>query len=1088
MPETIKTRVLLIENDDSLVEEIRQALGNRHFSISRSGTVKLGFKQLHRQDFDAVLLDWDDTFENCRQTCIKLKELSRKIPIIVLTQTETDAKKVEKTCNIATTFITKDNLDKENLQSTILLSVDQFKTAALHAEQELNTAIFDSMGVLVVVLDDHGNFIKANKSFEISTGYSDDELINRPLWEFVSDTKKAKSLKTYLKKKSVKRSPKRLEIPFQTWDGGHRIIDLTFSEIHSINGSVKKVVCSGPDITERKFAEETIKTIAEGLSGQIGATFFNSLVKYLSTALKTEISLVGEFIGEKKDVLRTISYHSKDKLRKNIEISATEKVCRDVIAGKTCIITSGANKRFPNQSLFSKNKIESYVGVPLINSFGNTLGAIIVLGQKPLEDPERTISLLKVFAVRAAAELERIQAEATAQRLGRMLDQSHDEYYAFSPDTFRFISVNHGAQKNLGYSMDELRAMTPLDIKPEMTKSKFSQFIKQLESGKKRRLAFETVHQRKDGSIYPVEVRLELFKNESPPVFVSSIQDITKRKKSEEALRQSEQRFKTVFHSSPGMAVISRPSDGMHYDVNDVWLSTMGFKRSEVIGKTVKELDIWASPEQRDEMTDQIQKTGSVRNFEAALRSKSGKIVNVLVSAALIELDGEARLAVAGTDITYRIEAEKALRQSEEHFTKIFHSSPAMISISQLEEGTMLDANDTWLRTLEFNRKEVIGRKVKDLKIWPEYKIRNFISETTKKNGFIKNFKTTLVTKSGDLRNVLFSGEIIELDGVARLLSLILDITEHTKSEEALRQSEEWFSKIFHANPAMLAISRMEDGYILDVNEIWLQSFGFTRDEVVGKRAVDLNMWPDSKARDEFVELVRKKSHVRDNEVVLLTKSGEQRHFLISGEILKFDGPPRLLTMLLDITNRKKDEEALRKAHDDLELKILERTRQLRGEVEERKRTEETLRLSEQRQRDMAEADSDWQWETGPDLKYTYVSENIVDVIGIHSRTLIGKPRGVVSSKGKNDKKWNSHLQDMKDHKPFRNIQYDLITPKGLHRYVKVSGKPVFDDQGQFQGYRGTGTNITAQVEAEHQAAQAQQRLFDAIEGIPESI
>jgi diguanylate cyclase (GGDEF)-like protein/PAS domain S-box-containing protein len=131
---------------------------------------------------------------------------------------------------------------------------------------------------------------------------------------------------------------------------------------------------------------------------------------------------------------------------------------------------------------------------------------------------------------------ERVQAEDTAQRLGRILDNSTNEIYVFGADSMRFLQANQGAQKNLGYSLDELRAMTPLDIKPDFSREGFEQLIAPLKSGEQEAISFVTNHRRKDGSLYPVEIGLQLSRNETPPVFVAIVQDITERKHAEERL------------------------------------------------------------------------------------------------------------------------------------------------------------------------------------------------------------------------------------------------------------------------------------------------------------------------------------------------------------------------------------------------------------------------------------------------------------------------------------------------------------------------------------------------------------------------
>jgi PAS domain S-box-containing protein len=128
------------------------------------------------------------------------------------------------------------------------------------------------------------------------------------------------------------------------------------------------------------------------------------------------------------------------------------------------------------------------------------------------------------------------QAQERENVFAQVLEDSRNEIYLFDVDTLRFLQVNRGARENLGYSMDELRSMTPVDIKPEFTAEQFESFIEPLRRGEQDQLVFETVHERTDGSRYPVDVRLQLSTAGERPLFVALILDATERKRVEQEL------------------------------------------------------------------------------------------------------------------------------------------------------------------------------------------------------------------------------------------------------------------------------------------------------------------------------------------------------------------------------------------------------------------------------------------------------------------------------------------------------------------------------------------------------------------------
>ncbi|WP_084190976.1 EAL domain-containing protein [Methylomarinum vadi] len=136
-------------------------------------------------------------------------------------------------------------------------------------------------------------------------------------------------------------------------------------------------------------------------------------------------------------------------------------------------------------------------------------------------------------------------AETDNQRLGEILEHSLNEIYIFDSETLKFIQVNEGARVNLGYSMDELKQLTPLDLKPEYDEAKFKRLTQLLKSGLGQ-VVFDTVHKRKDGSLYPVEVNLQFHDDLEQPVFYAVINDISERKASEDKINRLNHLYATL--------------------------------------------------------------------------------------------------------------------------------------------------------------------------------------------------------------------------------------------------------------------------------------------------------------------------------------------------------------------------------------------------------------------------------------------------------------------------------------------------------------------------------------------------------------
>lgn len=144
-------------------------------------------------------------------------------------------------------------------------------------------------------------------------------------------------------------------------------------------------------------------------------------------------------------------------------------------------------------------------------------------------------------------------------------------------------------------------------------------------------------------------------------------------------------------------------------------------------------------------------------------------------------------------------------------------------------------------------------------------------------------------------------------------------------------------------------------------------------------------------------------------------------------------------------------------------------------DVTEIKKAEEALRETQQRFKDFAEVASDWFWEMDKDLRFSYFSGRNFEATGYKTDDLIGKSRRELTDENLNDEKWRKHLDDLDNHRPFHNFTYDLKSFSGKPVCISISGKPIFDADANFLGYRGTGTDISARVKTELELREAKE-------------
>jgi PAS domain S-box-containing protein len=261
---------------------------------------------------------------------------------------------------------------------------------------------------------------------------------------------------------------------------------------------------------------------------------------------------------------------------------------------------------------------------------------------------------------------ERKRAETLNTRLGRIIEDSANEIYVFDSTTFRFVMVNRGARENLGYSMEELAGLTPLDLKPEFTAEDFADAIAPLRAGSENTVTFSTVHRRKDGSTYPVNVRLQLARNETPPVFFAIITDVTEQRKREAALHEAVELQQSLLDHSPAVVAI-RDIEGRFQLVNRTYERLFDVKRGDIEGKTLADVTPGEFAELVASFERTVIETGEPLSHEHDAAFARGRGTLLSVRFPLRDADGKITgVGTIGVDVTERTLTQQALQKAKE--------------------------------------------------------------------------------------------------------------------------------------------------------------------------------------------------------------------------------------------------------------------------------------------------------------------------------------------------------------------------------------------------------------------------------------
>src|SRR5216683_662156 len=267
---------------------------------------------------------------------------------------------------------------------------------------------------------------------------------------------------------------------------------------------------------------------------------------------------------------------------------------------------------------------------------------------------------------------------------------------------------------------------------------------------------------------------------------VGTAQEITARKEMEIVARESEDRYRDLVEHSTDL-ICTHDLEGRLLSVNELPAKLLGYSREELLNKPMRDFLLPDARAQFDQSLLDIQKRGFVKGLMVVL-TKTGER-RIWEYHNTLRTDGVTAPVVRGIahDVTEQRRVERALRLSEEKFSKAFHSSPVEIVITTLEEGRFLDVNDSFERNMGFAREEAIGHTSLELGLWAKSDERAAVVEQIKKQGGVRNLEIRLRTKSGQVVVILLSVESVELHGQQCLLTVGQDITERKRAEEELR-------------------------------------------------------------------------------------------------------------------------------------------------------------------------------------------------------------------------------------------------------------------------------------------------------------
>ncbi len=286
-----------------------------------------------------------------------------------------------------------------------------------------------------------------------------------------------------------------------------------------------------------------------------------------------------------------------------------------------------------------------------------------------------------------------------------------------------------------------------------------------------------------------------------------------------------------------------------------------------------------------------------------------------------------------------------AKHDAERRFERAFSSNPAPAIISRLSDLRYIKVDRSFLEMTGFKREEVVGRTAYEFDAFAGAEDRERLLERFHKGEMIKPVESYLTAQDGNKKFVIVGGQPLEINDEPCMLLTFTDIDERKRMENALRQSEERFSKTFNSAPVAAALSFLGEDRFMDVNNAFRKLTGYGDEDVMGRTGAELGLWSKS-SEEVMAKALEQRRSYRDVEISFSTKKGDEYTVQVSAETLMVDEQVCVLRMFHDVSDWKRTEAELIDAIDQVmgnsswfSTSVVQRIMDTRGKVSSEAKT-----------------------------------------------------------------------------------------------------------------------------------------------------
>jgi len=461
------TSILVVDDSASVLAMSRVTLESQGYTVACVMKGEDAIDWLKSHPVSLVLLDYRLPDMTGKDVVCRLIDDGLSFPFIAMTAHGDERIAVEMMKLGALDYLTKDHVFCEMLPSVVRQTLARlenerrvaFAERAARESEGRFRSIFENAAAGMAMLSPSGKFLQVNRELSRFLGYEPDALLELDVQAITHPEDRAASCGYYRELEEGKRAAFSCEKRYVRKDGEIVWGYASATGMRDDNGDLLYCAALVQDITGRKRYEELVTCIEGGVAIKTGDHFFRSLTESLAAALKADLVFVGELQTQAPEAIRAIAVVAEGRECAGFEYHLTGSPCANVLGRKICVYPAGVAELFPEDKGLAARNIEGYAGAPLFSSSGGPLGLLVALFRQRIPDTAIVESVLQVFSMRAAAELQRRQSDqamlkregqykALSQEFQTLLDGIPDVLLLLSPER-EVIWANRAAQERM---------------------------------------------------------------------------------------------------------------------------------------------------------------------------------------------------------------------------------------------------------------------------------------------------------------------------------------------------------------------------------------------------------------------------------------------------------------------------------------------------------------------------------------------------------------------------------------------------------------------------------------------------------------